>query len=467
MSGVRGAAQRGGGADMTRGDVFRHIFYFSLPCLAGNGFQQLYNMADTWVVGNYVGDEAFSAVGTVTPVINMLIGTFMGFSSGAGVVISQYYGAGNRQRVHDAVQTAVVMTAVLSVVFTIVGKAMTPLMLRFMRTPEDVLPESMAYLDVYFSYIAGLLFYNMGAGILRAVGDSRRPFYYLVAAAFVNVVLDLVLVIVFGLGVRGVAYATVVSQGISALLAFSLLLRTDMSVKLTLRDLRVDLKLLWKIVRVGVPAAVQIGIVSFSNVFVQSYINQFGKYCMGGWTAYHKIDQLIFLPMQSLGLAATTFVGQNLGRGLADRARRGVRTALLCAVAVTLAASTLVVALAPQLVAVFNPEPRVVEFGAMFLHFLTPFYVLCCVSQVYTGALRGAGNSKVPMVMMIFSFVVFRQCYLFVVSRYVSNTPLSMGMSYPAGWMVSSILAALYYGHARLEATRLVERGEVLSAEEA
>ena len=240
-----------------------------------------------------------------------------------------------------------------------------------------------------------------------------------------------------------------------------------MSVKLTLRDLRVDLKLLWKIVRVGVPAAVQIGIVSFSNVFVQSYINQFGKYCMGGWTAYHKIDQLIFLPMQSLGLAATTFVGQNLGRGLADRARRGVRTALLCAVAVTLAASTLVVALAPQLVAVFNPEPRVVEFGAMFLHFLTPFYVLCCVSQVYTGALRGAGNSKVPMVMMIFSFVVFRQCYLFVVSRYVSNTPLSMGMSYPAGWMVSSILAALYYGHARLEATRLVERGEVLGAEEA
>lgn len=200
--------------DMTSGSVFRHLLNFAVPLLMGNIFQQLYNTVDTWVVGNYVSNEAFSAVGTVAPIINTLIGAFSGLASGAGVVISQYYGAGRHDRVKDAVHTAVMMTLVLSVVFTAIGIAMTPNMLRLMKTPAEVFPESRAYLNIYFSGMAGLMLYNMGAGILRAVGDSKRPFYYLVCAAVINTVLDLVFVIVFGMGVEGVAYATIIAQGI-------------------------------------------------------------------------------------------------------------------------------------------------------------------------------------------------------------------------------------------------------------
>ena len=316
---------------MTQGSVFKHLLLFALPLLAGNLFQQLYNMVDTWVVGNYVSNEAFSAVGTVSPIINMLIGSFMGLSSGAGVVISQYYGAKRHDRVQDAVHTAITMTVVLSVAFTAIGIWMTPAMLRFMKTPAEVLPDSTAYLTIYFSGMAGLMFYNMGAGILRAVGDSTRPFYYLVTTAVINTVLDLVFVIKFHMGVEGVAYATIIAQGISAVLTVGTLMRTETCVRLDLRKLRCRFDVLRQIIRVGIPAALQMAVTAFSNVFVQSYINQFGPDCMSGWTAYTKVDQFIFLPMQSLALSATTFVGQNLGGEKGDRAREGVRTALAMA----------------------------------------------------------------------------------------------------------------------------------------
>jgi putative MATE family efflux protein len=295
--------------DMTQGNVFRHLLIFSLPLLAGNVFQQLYNTVDTWVVGNYVSDAAFSAVGTVSPIINMLIGSFMGLSSGAGVVISQYYGAKKYDKVQDAVHTSIALTIVMAILFTILGVSMTPVMLHFMKTPDEVFGQSSAYLTIYFSGMAGLMFYNMGAGILRAVGDSRRPFYFLVAAALINTILDLLFVIVFHMGVEGVAYATIVAQAISAILTIVTLLRTSSCVHLDLVKIRFHGKMLRQIIHVGIPAALQMAITAFSNVFVQSYINQFGKECMGGWTAYAKIDQLLFLPMQSLGLASTTFVG--------------------------------------------------------------------------------------------------------------------------------------------------------------
>lgn len=431
--------------DMTQGSVFRHLLYFALPLLAGNIFQQLYNTVDTWVVGNYVSNEAFSAVGTVTPIINTLIGFFMGLSSGAGVVISQYYGARKFDKVEQAVHTSIALTAVLSVVFTIIGIFMTPYMLRFMKTPPEVFVESSAYLTIYFSGMVGLLFYNMGAGILRAVGDSRRPFYYLVACAIVNTVLDLLFVIVFHMGVKGVAYATIIAQFISACLTVITLMRTSSCVHLTPSKVRVHGKMLLQIVRVGIPAALQLSVTAFSNVFVQSYINQFGAEAMGGWTAYNKIDQLIFLPMQSLALAATTFVGQNLGRKLPERAHQGVRTSLAMSMAVTVVISAAVIAAAPHLVVFFNDEPAVIRFGTLFLRTLTPFYVVCCVNQIYAGALRGAGDSRAPMFIMLGSFVVFRQCYLFLVSNYISNTVIPLAMGYPAGWILCSVLTLTYY----------------------
>ena len=453
--------------DMTEGSVFCHLLYFALPLLVGNIFQQLYNTVDTWVVGNYVSNEAFSAVGTVSPIINMLIGSFTGLATGAGVVISQYYGAKNYEKVSDAVHTSVMMTIILTAAFTAIGVGMTPTMLHFMKTPADVFPESRTYLTIYFSGMAGLLFYNMGAGILRAVGDSRRPFYYLVVAAIINTVLDLVFVIKFNMGVAGVAYATIIAQAISAALTFATLMMTDSCVKVMLRKLRLNITLLLKIIRVGIPAAFQMALTAFSNVFVQSYINQFGADCMGGWTAYLKLDQLIFMPIQSLSLSVTTFVGQNLGIGNAERAKHGMKTALLMSVTVTLVVSSVVIFFAPFLVAFFNDKETVIEYGTLFLRTLTPFYVMCSFNHIHAGTLRGAGDSKAPMIIMLCSFVFFRQIYLFVMSNFIANEILPLAMGYPAGWIVCSILMAVYYHHTDLGASRLVADSEVQADKQA
>lgn len=442
--------------NMTQGSITRLIINFALPLMIGNLFQQLYNMVDTWVVGNFVSNEAFSAVGTVGPIVNTLIGFFTGLASGAGVVISQYYGAGREDKVRETVHTSIVMTLVLCVVFTGAGVGLTPAMLRIMKTPAEVMPESTAYLTVYFAGVSGLLLYNMGAGILRAVGDSQRPFYYLVVSALVNTGLDLLFVIRFQMGVKGVAWATIIAQAISAALVLRTLLREQSSIRLIPRELHMHWPMLGKIIRVGIPAALQLAVTAFSNIFVQSYINYFGADCMSGWTAYNKIDQLMFLPMQSVALAATTFVGQNLGIGNVERAKKGVRSALLISMATTAILMVPVLLFAPDLTAFFNAKPEVIRYGTLLLRWLSPFYILCCVNQVYSGALRGAGNSQVPMILMLSSFVVFRQCYLYVMSHFICNEVLPIALSYPAGWIVRSVATLLYYRRAKLDKTTLV-----------
>lgn len=443
--------------DMTQGSTTRHLVRFALPLLAGNLFQQLYNMVDTWVVGNFVSNEAFSAVGTVTPIINTLIGFFLGMSSGAGVVISQYYGAHRPEKVREAVHTAMLLTVIMGVVFTGVGIAMTPLMLELMKTPAEVAPDQTAYLTIYFAGIMGLLLYNMGSGILRAVGDSQRPFYFLLVSAGVNTALDLLFVLKFGMGVEGVAYATIIAQAVSAVLTIAVLIGYDGSVKLSLRDLRIHWRMLKKIVAVGIPAALQMAITAFSNVFVQGYINHFGADCMSGWTAYTKIDQLVILPVQSLSLASTTFVGQNLGVGNVERARGGVRRALYLSFAVTAVLLVPVLTLAPDMTAFFNSKPEVVSYGALLLRLLSPFYFFFCINQIYSGALRGSGNSQVPMIIMLGSFVVFRQIYLYVMAHFISNEIVPIAMGYPAGWFVCSAVTLLYYARCKFDSHRLVE----------
>lgn len=443
--------------DMTEGNIFRHLITFSMPLLIGNIFQQLYNMVDTWVVGNYVSNEAFSAVGSVGPIINMLIGFFLGLSSGAGVVISQYYGAKRFNEVQKTVHTAITMTIVLGVLFTAIGIMMTPFMLRFMKTPDNVFPESSAYLRIYFSGVLGLMIYNIGAGILRAVGDSKRPFYFLVVSAVLNTILDLVFVLGFRMGVQGVAYATIIAQGVSAILVMWTLMRTDSCIKFRIKSIGMHMDMMKKIIKVGIPAAIQMAITSFSNIFVQSYINFFGADCMSGWTAYAKIDQLLFLPMQSIALASTTFVGQNLGINKVDRAKKGVRTALIMAACSTILVMIPVLIFAPHAVAFFNNKAEVVEYGTLLLRWVSPFYVLCCVNQVYSGALRGAGDSRAPMIIMLTSFVLFRQAYLFIVANFISNTILPIAMSYPAGWLLCSTLTFIYFHKTSLTKNRLVE----------
>ncbi len=445
--------------DMTQGNIARQIIGFALPLLIGNIFQQLYNTVDTWVVGNYVSNEAFSAVGNVGPIINTLIGFFTGLASGAGVVISQYYGARQYDKVSSTVHTSVLMTLILAVAFTAIGLGMTPFMLELMKMPPEAAKEARVYLSIYFSGLIGLMVYNMGAGILRAVGDSQRPFYFLVVCAVLNTALDLLFVLGFHMGVEGVALATILSQGVSAALVMLTLVRADNCVRLRFRNLRLNFRMLGKIFRVGIPAALQMAVTAFSNIFVQSYINYFGTDCMSGWTAYSKMDQLLFLPMQSIALASTTFVGQNLGCNQVERARKGVRIALLTAIGSTLVMMIPVLIFAEYLVAFFNSESAVVVYGAKLLRWLSPFYVLCCFNQIYSGALRGAGNSRTPMIIMLVSFVLFRQIYLFAMSR-VWNEIIPIAMGYPAGWFVCSAITGVYYHKVQLGKTRLVDLTE-------
>lgn len=441
-----------GDVNLTEGNIWWQIIYFAIPLLLGNLFQQLYNMVDTWVVGNFVSDAAFAAVGTVAPIINTLIGFFMGLASGAGVIISQAYGRRDTNEVKSAVLASTIMTLVMGVAFTIIGVAFTPMMLDFINTPDEVTIEATTYLQIYFAGVIGLMIYNMGAGILRAVGDSKRPFYFLVVSAVMNIVLDLLFVIKFGMGVAGVALATVISQLTSATLVTIVLLKTSSPVKLVISELLHSIRhikelsvVFGKIIRVGIPAALQMAVTAFSNVFIQSYINFFGKECMAGYTAYAKIDALLFMPMQSLSLSATTFVGQNLGANKPVRARKGANTALIISIISTVILAIPVMIFAPELVVFFIDVDSAVSYGTLFLRFMTPFYLLCTINQVYSGALRGSGNARAPMIIMLTSFVAFRQAYMFVMANFISNTVIPIVAAYPAGWALSSILTIIVY----------------------
>ena len=433
--------------DMTSGPIVRQIITFALPLLFGSLFQQLYNTVDTWVVGNFVGKNSFSAVGTLSSATNLIISFFMGFSNGASVIISHYFGAKDDESVNRASHTFMAVTLILCVTLTLMGIAIIPLLLKIMKSPAEVAAEQRIYMTIYFAGISGLLIYNMGSAILRAIGDSTHPFIFLVVSASLNIILDLVFVIVFKMGTAGVAYATILSQGISALLVLRLLFTTSTSIKISVRKIRIDTMILRKIFKVGLPSALQMAITCFSNIFVQSYINFFGADVMGGWTSYIKVDQLVLLPMQSIAMGTQTFVGQNLGIMNTERARKGVRTSLYMSLVSTAVLIATVVPLAKIIVEIFigSEEEGVILYGTMFLTYLTPAYLLPCFNQIYAGALRGSGRSSIPMMAMLFSFVLFRQIYLFIMAHFISNTIMPIALGYPAGWLVCSIIMVIAY----------------------
>ena len=431
--------------DMTEGNIYKHLLMFALPLLFGNLFQLLYNMVDTFVVGQFVSDAAFAAVGSLGPVTNLMIGFFMGFSSGAGVIVSKLFGAHRNDRVKVAVSTTVIMTLVLCVAFTVIGLLLVNPLLLILDMPENVEAEAKTYLVIWFAGIAGLMIYNLGAGIMRAVGDSTRPFIMLIICALLNTVLDLLFVLAFGMGVEGVAYATVISQAISAMLVVILLFKTDSAVKIDLKDFKFDPEILKNIIIIGLPTALRMAITSFSNIFVQRYINAFGEFGMGGWSAYTKIDMIVLLPMQSLSLASTTFVGQNLGLGQIKRAERGANVALIMSLVSTAAIILPIVIFPGAFVSIFNTNSEIIEYGSLFLRLLTPFYLFWCVNQIYSGALQGAGKTLVPMIIMLLSFVAFRQIYLFIVANYIDNSPIPISLCFPAGWVMAAIATFIYY----------------------
>ena len=431
---------------MTEGKIWKKLLLFSIPLMMGSFFQQLYNTADSIIVGNYVGKEALAAIGTTDNLINTFIGFFMGLSTGAGIIISQYFGAKDEKNVQIAVNTTIGLTFVMSVICTVCALGFRTQMLKLMNTPAEVFVQADAYLRIYFLGVTGLLFYNMGAGILRAVGDSRRPLYFLIFSTVLNIVLDLIFVAGFSLGVEGAAYATVISQGASAVLVMIVLSRERASYRVVWNRIRLNPEMIGKIVRVGLPMALQSAVVSFSNVFVQSYINHFGVAAMAGWLAYGKVDKFCLLPIQSLSLGLMTFVGQNYGAKRYDRIRKGIRTGLTMCFGIAICMIILINLFAESLVSMFIQSPDVVKFGTLFIHIEMPFYLALCVNSVYDSTLRGIGMTKGPMLIMMINSILFRQIYLFVVSR-VSESMIPIVLGYPLGWILCSVMLVLYYKH--------------------
>lgn len=441
---------------MTEGSIPRLLITFALPLMVGNVFQQLYNTVDSIIVGNFVSKQALAAVGCTGPIINTLIGVFAGLSGGAGVVISQFYGAKDRERLRRAVQTTVVLTAIMCVLLTAAGVLMAPLLLRLMDTPADVMGAASEYLRIYFWGISGMLLYNIGAGILRAVGDSTHPLYFLIFSATTNTVLDYLFVKVFSFGIAGAAIATIVSQALSAVLVMGMLIRSKEDYRVDLKALRLDGAILKRICEIGIPSSLQMGVTAASNVFVQSYINRFESSCMAGWAAYNKLDAFAMLPLMGFSMAVTTFVGQNYGAGKLDRARSGPLHALWIGTLIMVAILTPMMLFAPTLVRLFNQEAEVIAFGTLFIRLISPFYLLCTINQIYSGALRGVGDTKATMIIMLFSFVFFRQLYLFTAYRLGGGiVPIALG--YPAGWiMCSTVILIYYYRFARQRALKKV-----------
>ena len=431
--------------DMTEGSIVKQIVLFTLPLMLGNIFQMLYNTVDSIIVGRYVGKQALAAIGATTSIIYILVFFFAGFAMGSGVVIGRYFGAKDFKNLHITIETAMAATFIISIIFTILGIACIDPMLRLMSTPDDVFKEASDYLRIYFAGISGLLIYNMGSGILRAVGDTTRPLYFLILTSVINIVLDILFVRGLRMNIEGAAYATIAAQFISAFLVILLLTGTKDIYVLKFEDLQINKEILKDIVSLGLPAAAQFTITAVSNVFVQSYINYFGSSCMAGWASYNKIDQIIMLTMTSMAMAATVFVSQNVGAGKTERVNQGIKISVGLSLVITLIISVIIWIFAEVSVGRFSSDLEVIWYGVLFLRTNVFFLLFGCVNQVLAGAIRGKGDSKGPMIIMITGFVIIRQIYLFIAANYISNTERIIGLGYPVGWVGTFVMILIYF----------------------
>ena len=443
---IRMPRQRG---DITQGVIWKQLLLFFFPLWFGTFFQQLYNTVDTVVVGRFVGTTALAAVGATGVVTNLTVGIFTGLSSGAVVAIAQRYGARQDREVRRSVQTAMLLSLFVGAFFTVTGFLLTPWSLEAMGTPADALPGAVLYLRIYFLGMIPNVVYNMGTGVLRAVGDSRRPLYFLIAASLCNIVLDLLLVVVFHLGILGVAVATVCSQLLSAVLVvLSLMSAEGETFRLVPRELRFHAQPLEAVMRIGVPTALQSVMYSFSNIVIQAAINSFGTDAVAAWTAYGKMDILFWMTLTAMSQALTTFAGQNYGAGKYDRLKRGVRVSVAMTAGFTVFITVVMFLLARPILSIFTPDPQVLEIGVKMVRFLTPCYITYILVELLPGAIRGAGKSMGPMLISVFGVCGLRLVWLLaVVPAY--HTIEMVEASYPITWIVTSVSIFIYYrfGH--------------------
>jgi len=430
---------------ITEGVIWKQLLIFFFPILFGTFFQQLYNAADAMIVGRYVGKEALSAVGGSTGMLTqVVVGFFVGLSSGAAVIISQYYGAKKADMVGYAVHTSFAFSIIASVVFMVLGIWLAPSMLKAMGTPDDVLDLSILYLRIYFVGIAGNLLYNIGAAILRAAGDSSRPLYFLIAGCLTNIVLDVLFVRGLGMGVMGAALATIISQALSAVLVIIVLMQTTDMYRLDWKRVRIDGRMMKRIIQIGFPAGLQSVMYSSSNVIIQSSINSLGTDTVAAWAAYSKIDGVFWMIVSAFGIAVTTFVGQNYGAGKIDRVRGGIRTCMGMTICSAVLLSALIFNWGIYGYALFTDDEAVIRIGIAMMRYMTPYYVAYVAIEILSGALRGVGDSWIPMIICLVGVCAVRICWILIaVPR--NKDIYSIMFSYPLTWILTTVMFIIYY----------------------
>lgn len=429
---------------MTEGKISKKIILFAMPIFLGNLFQQLYHIIDSLVVGNVLGKDALAAVSSSGSLIFLIVGFISGIFVGAGVVIARYYGAKNMKDLSIAVHTTIAFGLIAGVLVTVVGIGLTPWMLRMMGTPDDVLPNSILFFRLYFAGGIGIVMYNTCMGIFQAVGDSRHPLYYLIISSIVNVVLVILFVAILDFGIAGAAIATVISQFVSAILAFVKLLRVEGVHRVYISQIRIQPKMLVSLLKMGIPTGVQNSVIGFANVIVQSNINKFGSVAMAGCGSYSKLEGFAFLPITSFSVALTTFIGQNLGAKNYERAKKGARFGILTGVLLSEVVGIILWILAPILISFFNNQSDVIEFGVLQTRTEALFYFLLALSHCLAGILRGAGKSSVPMIVMLICWCAIRITYITIMVDIIPDIRVVF-WAYPLTWFLSSIIFLIYY----------------------
>lgn len=429
---------------ITEGVIWKQLLIFFFPILLGSFFQQMYNTVDTIIVGRFVGTQALAAVGATAALINLMNGFFIGLSTGATVLLSQFYGARNRQGVQDALHTGVALSLLLGALVMVLGLTVGPVLLRLMKTPENCIENAVVYIRIYFSGAVVSMLYNMGAGILRAMGDSRRPTVFLVIACGVNIVMDILCVVVLKLGVAGAAIATVISQTISAGMVVVTLLRQPEETRLCVKRLRLKGDLLRRILYVGVPAGLQYVTFDLANILIQSGINSFGDIAVAAWTAYIKTDSLTWMISGAFGVSVTTFVGQNFGAQKYRRIRQSVWICMGMSVVLVGALSALVISFRTLILGIYTTDPAVIQLGAEIILWIVPFNAVFMPVEVFAGAMRGTGYSMVPTAITCVCICLFRVIWVFtIVSRWHRIGLLAM--CYPVSWVLAAVVFLITY----------------------
>ena len=429
---------------LTEGSIWKAMLLFALPVFLGNVFQQLYNAFDAWCVGNYIGDDALAAVSSSGSLIFMMVSFWSGVAMGAGVVIARCFGAKEYDTMGRTIHTAIAFGLVTGALLTVAGVALTPTILRWMGTPADVLPQSIAYFRYYFCGAIFTVMYNIFVGILHAVGDSKHPLYYLIFSTFLNIGLDMLFVAGLGWGVGSAAIATTVSQGVSALLCLIHLLRIDAPYRVHIRKVRFHLDSLRQIVRYGLPSGVQNSVIALANVFVQSNINSFGKAAMAGCGSYSKLEGFAFLPVTCFTQAISTFVGQNLGAGKHQRVKKGVAFGVVCSCTMAALIGGVCYLFAPQFIGFFSETQEAIDYGTVHMRTICPFFFLLAFSHCMAGVMRGAGKVTVPMFTMLACWCIIRVTYISIAITFV-NQLTTVSWAYPITWTLSSIVFLIYF----------------------